>query len=151
MKIYLDTSILIVFLFGEEKEPDKFLSVSDLFSHINMGDLEAVISLYSFQEIHEYIKETFPNPLVKDTFRLSLLLLLINRIEILSLIPREISIYYKQRFFIRDRSDRPHVISALYNKSEAIIAYDDHFNDVNDLITYFTPEDFLKDIENKKH
>lgn len=84
MKIYLDTSVLIVYLFGKEKEPERFKAVSNLFDRANNREFQVAISLYSFQEISEYIKDTFPLSLSTETFRLSLLLLLRNRLEILS-------------------------------------------------------------------
>jgi len=50
MKVYLDTSVLNVWLFGREQETERYAQVCHLFEAINAGMVQAIVSLYSLQE-----------------------------------------------------------------------------------------------------
>jgi len=50
---------------------------------------------------------------------------------------------WRHRIRLRDSSDEPHVGVALAHGCEAIITYDQHFQDVAELIPAYTPEEFL--------
>lgn len=44
---------------------------------------------------------------------------------------------------LRDPSDIPHAISAHLANCKAIVAYDNHFKAISNIIPYRTPEDYL--------
>jgi hypothetical protein len=60
LKIYLDTSVINVYLFGRysDIEADRFPVVNGLFELINSKKLRAIVSLYSIQEIYSFCKKT---------------------------------------------------------------------------------------------
>ena len=44
---------------------------------------------------------------------------------------------------LRDATDVPHAIAASVYECEAVVAYDEHFSAISDLIPHTTPEDYL--------
>ena len=44
---------------------------------------------------------------------------------------------------LRDASDLPHAISAYVSGCEAVVAYDDHFKAIDDIIPYRKPEEYI--------
>lgn len=76
----------------------------------------------------------------------ALLEILKTQVYILPLLNREERIIHAQRFSdLRDSSDVPHAISAFVYKAKAIVAYDDHFKDISDIIPYKKPEEIRVD------
>jgi len=134
MKIYLDTSVILVYLFGRYKEPERHTAVSQLFDKIRTGQLFACISLYAFQEIYRFCQEHYQAD-VSNVFRLALLRLLEYPLEIRPLLTR-----HERRFTISDASDSSYVISAYINLCDAIVSYDSHFDEVKDFLNSLTPE-----------
>ncbi|MBU4373650.1 MAG: hypothetical protein KJ714_04260 [Euryarchaeota archaeon] len=58
---------------------------------------------------------------------------------------REERILHSERFSgLNDASDIPHAISAIVYNCEDIIAYDDHFRSIDNVIPYLAPEDVVK-------
>jgi predicted nucleic acid-binding protein len=142
VKIYLDTSVILVYLFGQYKEPKRHADVSQIFDRIKTGQLFACISLYAFQEIYAFCQEHYQAD-VSSVFRLALLRLLENPLEIAPLLARSERLIYERRFRISDASDSPHVVSAYINHCDAIVSYDSHFDEVTDFITSLTPETLI--------
>lgn len=65
-----------------------------------------------------------------------------TKVYVLPLLNREERIVHAPRFSgLEDSSGTPHVISAYVYKTEAIVAYDDHFKDISDVIPYKKPEE----------
>lgn len=56
-------------------------------------------------------------------------------------------IVHSRTFEIRDASDQPHVICAYLHDCDAIVAYDEHFQDVADRIPYLQPEELLVELK----
>ncbi len=139
MKIYLDTSVILVYLFGRHPEPERYAAVSQLFDRIRAGQPFACISLYAFQEIYRFCQEHYQAD-VSNVFRLALLRLLEHPLEITPLLARYERLIYERRFTISDASDSPHVVSAYINRCDAIVSYDSHFDEVIDFINSLTPE-----------
>ncbi len=89
--------------------------------------------------LHEVLIIAFQNA---PTFELgskyakkALLEILKTNVYVLPLLDREERIIHAQRFSgLRDSSDIPHAISAFVYKAEAIVAYDDHFKDISDVL-----------------
>ena len=145
MKIYLDTSVILVYLFGQYKEPERHATVSQLFDEIRVGELFACISLYAFQEIYGFCQEHYQAD-VSNVFRLALLRLLEHPIEITPLLARSEKLIYERRFTISDASDSPHVVAAYINRCDSIVSYDSHFDEVTDFINSLTPETLITQI-----
>jgi predicted nucleic acid-binding protein len=142
--LYLDSSVLLVYLLGSAAEPTRHAAARDLFTTIDNGDLTALISLYSFQEIYSFCEDNYPVDDVPEVFRQALLRLLASPVCIKGLLTREERLIHERRFHIRDASDTPHVISALLNHCEVIVTYDDHFQDVANVVESLTPEELLQ-------
>ncbi len=149
-RIYLDTSVSIVLLFGKERERDRFAHVKSLFEKINAGQVEAVISLYTLQEICTYCFANFPEEIAGNVSRIAILNLVRNRLALFPLPSRQERMTYSRMFTIRDASDRTHVISAFLSRCEAIVAYDEHFRDSADVMPYLHPEELLTRLEDSQ-
>ncbi len=147
MKVYLDVSVLIVYLFGQTKESIRYEAVSNLFDKFQASQLDCCISLYAFQELYSFCNANYSAADVSSVFRLSLLKLLGYPLQIMPLLTRSDRLTYERRFAISDASDKPHVISAYLARCNAIISYDSHFQEATDFITALTPEEFLAHIE----
>jgi len=52
VKVYLDSSVIDVFLFGERIEAEPYAHVKKLFQKIDDGTLVAVISFYALHEVY---------------------------------------------------------------------------------------------------
>ena len=146
MKIYLDTSVINVYLFGKfsEVEKERLPGVDKLFGLINTGDVSAIVSLYSIQEIYAFCGKTFSRDEAGHIARLALSDLFANRFELAGLLSREERLLHRNRFIMSDLSDQPHAISAFINKCDAIITFDRHFRQNADLMPPFTPEEFIQ-------
>jgi predicted nucleic acid-binding protein len=144
---YIDTSVLFVYTLGRSKEKERYKPVSDFFDGINSGKCKACVSFYA---LHEILVVAFQNA---PTFDLgsryakeALLEILKTNVCVLPLLDREERIIYAQKFSgLRDSSDIPHAISAFVYNAKAIVAYDDHFKDISDVIPYMKPEEIVID------
>lgn len=114
MKIYLDTSILAVLLFGGYSASDKKRKsvVAKVCEIIEKRNFRAVISIYVLQEIYSLAKalcqpdelETFSWMTFRELFRFNF--------GLLGLLPRDKRLLFRNKFPIQDSTDEPHVISA---------------------------------------
>ena len=69
-----------------------------------------------------------------------------TKIILVPLLNREDRILHAQKFSsLNDASDIPHAISAFIYNCEGIVAYDDHFRAIADIIPYLAPEDVIKE------
>ena len=53
--IYLDSSVLIAFLYEESTRPDRFTVVARLVELIRSGRVRAMISFYALPELYGYL------------------------------------------------------------------------------------------------
>ena len=143
MKVYLDVSMLVVYLFGQTKEQIRYQAVSNLFDKFQVSQLDCCISLYAFQELYSFCHENYSATDVSNVYRLALLRLLDYPFQIMPLLTRSDRLIYERRFTMSDASDKPHVISAYLAGCDAIVSYDSHFQEATDLITALTPEGLL--------
>lgn len=145
MKVYLDTSVINIYLFGKysEVETHRLSAVSKVFRLINSKRINAMVSIYSIQEIYSFCKKTFSPEDIGHLSRISLLDLLKNEVELSGLLTREERLLHKTRFEMDDLSDQPHAISAFINKCDAIVTYDKHFRKINNTLPVYTPEEIL--------
>lgn len=69
-----------------------------------------------------------------------------TRIILVPLLKREDRILHAQKFSsLNDASDIPHAIFAVIYNCADIVAYDDHFRAIEDVIPYLAPEDVIKE------
>ena len=146
--VYLDSSVLIAFLYEEEDQPEKFQQAQRLFSAIREERLAGVVSFYALPELYGHVKENHPTGEINPVFRLSLVDLLSIPIVVMPFLERSEFNVLHQKFTISDSQDARHVASALANKCDALITFDNHFRQVSNLIPVFTPAEFLATLEN---
>jgi predicted nucleic acid-binding protein len=141
--IYLDSSILITYLYEEYDAVERFAQARRMFQAIRAGETEAAISFYALPELYGYVESHFPQEEANTTFRLSLVTLFEIPLTVLPYLKRTERSLWRHRIQLRDSSDEPHAAVALAHGCEAIITYDQHFQDVAELIPAYTPEEFL--------
>nr|QNO52384.1 hypothetical protein IAKEDICC_00004 [Methanosarcinales archaeon ANME-1 ERB6] len=146
LRLYLDSTILITFVFGARLEPKRFNDVSTLFHSKNV---ELVTSLYALIELYNYPIFNFEQEdKEKRLFaKQAILRVLLTEIEIAPMLPRELRSYYSGIFKMDDSSDVPHAISAYVEKCNYVVTYDRHFENIEDKIGCRTPKKVLKEIE----
>lgn len=147
MKLYLDASVVNVYLFGVEKEPDRYPKVVALFDAIHTGRVDGVVSVYTIQEICVYCRDFFPEDVFAVTAHLAVQKLMNVRLQLVPLLTREEKVRNSRAFSIRDPSDQPHVILAHLHQCDALVAYDDHFEDTSHLVPYLQPDEVLTRLE----
>lgn len=142
MKVYLDTSVINIHIFGQYSDIDakRVTPVKKLFERINAGEIHALISLYAVQEIYSFCKKVFPGDIGRIA-RITLADLFKNEFELTGLLTREERLLHRTRFYMNDQSDQPHVISAYLNGCDAIITYDEHFRKIKDKIAVYSPDE----------
>ncbi|MBI4689291.1 MAG: type II toxin-antitoxin system VapC family toxin [Nitrospirae bacterium] len=145
MKVYLDTSVINIYLFGKysELETERVPSVDRLFKLINEEKINALLSLYSIQEIYIFCKKIFSADDAGHISRISLSVLFRNKFELSGLLTREERLLHRAKFNMDDLPDQPHAISAFINKCSAIITYDRHFQKIAAIIPVYTPEQIV--------
>lgn len=145
MRAYLDTSVINVYLFGHYSDLDsaRVSPVKKLFGQINSHKVNALVSLYTVQEVYSFCKRVFPSGDVGKIARLALSDLFKNEFELAGLLTREERLLHRTRFLLNDQSDQPHIISAYLNKCDAIITYDGHFKKAANQILVYSPEEVI--------
>lgn len=145
MKIYLDTSVIHIYLFGKYSaiEADRFPIVSELFELINSKKALAIVSLYSIQEIYSFCKRTFSPDDVGHVSRIALSILFKNEFALTGFLTREERLLNRVKFNMNDLSDQPHAISAFLNNCDAIVTYDEHFQKIKDVVSVYTPQEVV--------
>lgn len=146
MKIYLDTTVLVAFLFGELSDVDAERQeiAAELFELINASGITAFISLYALQELILFVYDNYSPAEVKSVLRLAMLTLFRNEVMVLPLLDRIDTFKYSRLVSVRNRSDRSHLISALKNDCDYILSCDDHILRAEaDDMRALKPEEFL--------
>ncbi len=146
-RVYLDTSVAIVLLFGREKEPERYAGVQRLFEAIDSGQVVGLVSVYTVQEVCLFCREHFPEQAPEQVAALALRTLFQHDLRLVPLITRAEKLAHVRTFEIRDAADRPHAIAAYVNRCDAIVAYDEHFEDIADKLPYLHPEELLTEVE----
>ncbi len=146
MKQYcLDTSVLLVYTLAGGSEPERHSAVRRLFCMIEESRLKAVTSFYALHEMYLFALENAPDFDTGTEYGKEAVSMILNtKIQVtpmLSRIERKIN----ERFFrhLPDLSDMPHAVSAKIWGCDGIVAYDEHFRAVSDVIEYRTPEGII--------
>ena len=146
-RVYLDTSVVIVLLFGREKEPERYASVQRLFEGIDAGQIAGLVSVYTVQEVCLFCREHFSEQVPEQVAALALRALFQHDLRLVPLITRAEKLAHVRGFEMHDAADRPHAIAAYVNRCDAIVAYDEHFEDIADKLSYLQPEALLTELE----
>lgn len=145
---YLDTSVLLVYTLARSKEPERFVHVQQLFEQIQDGQLKGMTSFYALHEVYLFAIEHAPDFEVGNLYgKEALRMLLETNITITPLLSR-IERTINARLFrkLSDASDLPHAISAKIWGCDGLIAYDEHFLAITDVLDIKTPEEIVQEI-----
>lgn len=143
-RVYIDTSVANVYLFGRDVEVDRYSPTEHLFRLLDSRVVDGVISLYAIQEIYTYCQDNFPVDALRDVARLSIIKILQIDLEIAPMLTRLEKLIHQRKYQMTDSSDVPHAIIAELRNCDAIITYDSHFDEIKNVITVMTPEEFLQ-------
>lgn len=142
MKLYLDTTILAALTYFKDMDVKRYSECNRLINKCNEKESTLVISFYS---IHELFLLPFEYTDEKTARKIGLKLLKeildFDGIELTELLSREKKILYQDRFYMSDRTDIPHAISAYIENCDCIVTYDSHFDQISNKIKVFRPDD----------
>lgn len=148
--VYLDTSVLLAFTLTKGMEPARFQAASKLFELINQGAIKAVTSFYALHELLVIaIANTEPDWEAGSELAREALLTILNSRLLYIPIPRREEKILKARLFsaLRDATDLPHAIAAHTVGCTALVAYDDHFQAIADILPYRTPDEVITEFK----
>jgi predicted nucleic acid-binding protein len=148
MSVYLDTSVLIPFLYEETEQREKAESVKRLFQVITNRQAQALITFYTLPELYNYVAENYSIDQVNETLRVSLAELFSAPLIVKPFVDRVDVERLRRRFAISDPSDVFHVVAAIHYDCSAIITFDHHFQQVANVIPAYTPDEFLATLGN---
>lgn len=143
-KVYLDTSVVNVYLFGKDVEVERYSPTKHLLQLVDSRVVDGVISLYTIQEIYSYCQDNFPANVLRDVTRLSIIKTVQIDLEIAPMLTRMERLINQRKYQMIDSSDVPHAIIAELRNCDVIITYDSHFDEIKDVVTVMTPEEFLQ-------
>ena len=143
MSVYLDTSVLIPFLFEETGQPIKAESAKRLFHAIADQQTSGLITFYTLPEIYAYVVENYVESQVNETVRVGLVELFRAPLIVKPFVDRVDVEKFRRRFTISDASDVLHVAAAVHYGCSAILTFDHHFAQVANVIPVYTPNEFL--------
>ena len=141
--LYLDSSVLVAFLYEEPDQPERFRQIQQLIMAIRDGTIQAVVSFYALPELYGYVARHYPESEINSAFRLSLVELFSVPLIVAPFLDREVLNRLRQQFTVADPDDARHVAVALSRKCDAIITFDHHFRQVADLIPVYEPDAFF--------
>jgi predicted nucleic acid-binding protein len=142
LRLYLDTSVLTVYLFGRDKEPNRYSHTVRLFDEIDAGQADGLISLYALQEIFAFCQDNFSEEDIEEITDLAFRHLFQNRLRVCGMLTRQQKVLNARRFLIEDPSDLPHAIVAYLQKCDALVTYDRHFDSIADRLTVVDPQEW---------
>ena len=141
--VYLDSSVLVAFLYEAKDQPSRFQEANELVGAIRDGKLSAAVSFYALPELYSYVKHHHPENEINSVFRLSLVELFSLPLLVVPFVDRSQLNQLRQQITISDRDDARHVAAALSKKCNAMVTFDHDFQQVSNLIPAYTPAEFL--------
>ena len=149
---YLDTSVLLVYTLASGKEPERYASVERLFSHIASDHVTIMTSFYALHEVYLFALEHAPDFEIGTAYgKEAVRLILATKVQVTPLLSR-MERKINERLFrkLPDATDVPHAVSAKIWGCQGIIAYDDHFAAITEVLEYMTPEQLLARIDSSE-
>lgn len=142
---YLDTSVLLVYTLNRGIETTRFPAVENVFEQIQHGKIKAVTSFYALHEVYLFAIDHAPDIEIGGRFgKEAIRTILMTDVYITPLLTRiERKIHARLFKKLPDSSDLPHVISGKIWGCDGIIAYDEHFRSITDVLEYKTPEEIV--------
>ena len=143
--LHIDTSVLLPYTLTQAVEEARYRSTEKFFAKISDGALSGATSFYALHELYVFALDNAPHFTEgADYGKAALEKIVALPIRILPFVSRVERMRHARRFSrLRDATDVPHAIAASVYECEAIVAYDDHFSAISDLIPHKTPEDYL--------
>lgn len=143
--LYIDTSVLLVYTLTQAVEKDRYPSTERFFAKIADRSLSGATSFYALHEIYVFAIDNAPDFSTGAAFgKAALERVLRFPLQVLPFVSRSERMRHARKFSaLRDASDVPHAIAAYVYGCEAIVAYDEHFEAITDLIPHKRPEDYL--------
>jgi predicted nucleic acid-binding protein len=143
--LYIDTSVLLPYTLTQAVEAARYRSTEKFFARISEGRLSAATSFYALHELYIFALDNAPDFAEGSAFgKAALEKVLRLPVQILPFVSRVERMRHARRFSrLPDATDVPHAIAASVYECEAIVAYDEHFSAISDLIPHTTPEDYL--------
>ncbi|MBI4673550.1 MAG: PIN domain-containing protein [Chloroflexi bacterium] len=141
--VYLDSSVLIAFLYEERDQSEKFSAAQRFMEAVRQKKVQAAVSFYALPELYDFVKSHQSEIEVSSVFRLGLVELFLVPLDIFPFLSRELFNDSRKKIVIVDADDARHVAVALTRQCSAIITFDHHFQQVRDLIPVFTPDEYL--------
>ena len=142
--LYIDTSVLLVYTLTQSAEKSRYPDTERFFANIRAGSLSGATSFYALHEAYVFALDNAPDFPTGAAFgKAALEKILTLPLHILPFLARSERARHARKFTaLRDSSDLPHAITARVYGCEAIVAYDDHFKAISDLIPYKSPGDY---------
>ncbi len=142
---YLDTSVLLVYTLASGKELERYPFVAKLFELIKREKMKAIISFYALHELYVFALENAPDFDTGSQYgKEAINLILTTKVQVTPLLSRMERVINARLFNkLSDPTDLPHAISAKIWGCYGIVAYDEHFRSISDVIEYRTPEEVV--------
>jgi len=150
---YLDTSVLLVYTLASGKEPERYTVIEQLFSRVASENVTTITSFYALHELYLFALEHAPDFDIGTAYgKEAMRQILATKVQVTPLLSR-MERKINERLFrkLPDATDIPHAISAKIWGCQGIIAYDDHFASITDVLEYLTPEQLLARIDQTSH
>ena len=143
MKLYLDTVILIEYLYNFSEETERTQAIGGIFELARQNKVELFVSFYTLPELWGYVDRSYPAHVINLVLRESLVVLFSEPVTVVPQLNRTDINILRHRFKIRDSYDALHVACALFHSCDAILTYDFHFQSVASIISVQTPQDIV--------
>ena len=149
---YVDTSVLLVYTLACGKETERFPHVEAFFELVENEMISATTSFYALHELYVFALENAPDFEIACKYgKEAINKILSLKVQLTPLLDRMERIINARLFKkLSDKSDLPHAISAKNWGCDIIIAYDDHFQSITDIIDYKRPEEIISIFHKKE-
>lgn len=143
--LYIDTSVLLVYTLTQAIERARFLQTEKFFAKVAAGALPIATSFYALHELYVFAIDNAPKFNLGARFgKAALEKIFALPVQILPLVSRADRARHANTFgALRDASDVPHAISAYVYGCTAIVAYDQHFDAIHDILPHTHPDDYV--------
>ena len=143
--LYIDTSVLLVYTLTQAVERARHQHTEKFFAKVGEGSVSAAPSFYALHEVYVFAIDNAPNFQTGAAYgKAALEKILALPLQILPLVTRaERAGHAPMSNALRDASDMPHAIAAFVYGCDAIVAYDEHFTAIADIIPHTQPQDYV--------
>ena len=144
--LYVDTSVLLVYTLTQAVEKTRYQPTQRFFAKVAEGSLSVATSFYALHEVYVFAIDNAPNFQTGAAYgKAALEKILALPLQILPLVTRGERARHARMFnALRDASDVPHAIAAFVYNCDGIVAYDEHFRGITDIIPYTQPQDHVR-------